>query len=395
MRILICMLSGQHVPNLLVVHTIRPEKLLLVETAEMKKKNAAKYFLNALSFSGLDYRNNGRSEIISLSNENSIAKMVELLSKHYINDDMNEWLVNLTGGTKLMAIGAYSFFKEKKVKMLYLPDTDQSHVLDAVTGQQESEQKHKVSIKAFLAGYGFELYEDGAEKWKKLARKWSEFATWILANCNDEKLLDELASFNAYINDKKGRWLRDEIFTPKFAEYLVKYEDVIRNGKKIRGNVGPDMVNFLCGKWLEVFIYHVFLKYAEALGLWDVQIGVRLKADGTEFENELDVAFIRDQSLYIVECKTGEQTHDREVGSLYKLEAIKKQFGALRVSSYFASTSPNILENGRIKTHLETRAKLYNCRIITRDKLSKLAKTMMSSNNEDELVKAIKTTFMW
>ena len=41
MKILLCLVSDQHVPNFLTVRVENPDLLILVVTPEMKKKNAA------------------------------------------------------------------------------------------------------------------------------------------------------------------------------------------------------------------------------------------------------------------------------------------------------------------------------------------------------------------
>ena len=47
MRVLLCLLSDQHVPNLLSVHHFQPDRVILIRSAAMAK--AAEYFLDALA----------------------------------------------------------------------------------------------------------------------------------------------------------------------------------------------------------------------------------------------------------------------------------------------------------------------------------------------------------
>jgi hypothetical protein len=55
MTVLLCLLSEQHVPNLLPVHHFEPDWLVLVETAGMKRRQAAANFLQALRLGGREY----------------------------------------------------------------------------------------------------------------------------------------------------------------------------------------------------------------------------------------------------------------------------------------------------------------------------------------------------
>jgi len=147
------------------------------------------------------------------------------------------------------------------------------------------------------------------------------------------------------------------------------------NGPFITGNLDRHAVEFLTGKWLEVFIWGVLSPF-EGTAIGDLNIGINVGGTGQGQDNELDVSYIKDQSLCIVECKTGGQSHDPNAdNTLYKIEAIKAGLGAIRVETYFATTSSNGIDKktGLIKESLKNRASLYNCAIIPGDQLSEMA----------------------
>ena len=54
MKIMACLISGQHVPNLLAIHAVKPDWLDLVVTPRMTGKESQ--LLKALEVGGLDYR---------------------------------------------------------------------------------------------------------------------------------------------------------------------------------------------------------------------------------------------------------------------------------------------------------------------------------------------------
>lgn len=75
MRVLLCLLSAQHVPNLLSVHHYQPDRLVLIESHGMQKKRAAANLLAALKLGGLDYANQPggeRSHVEPLENEDDL-----------------------------------------------------------------------------------------------------------------------------------------------------------------------------------------------------------------------------------------------------------------------------------------------------------------------------------
>ncbi|MGZ3302304.1 MAG: hypothetical protein ACXWPK_15690 [Isosphaeraceae bacterium] len=55
MRTLLCLLSDQHVPNLLSVHHFQPDRLVLVESQQMQERKVGDHFLQALALGGLNY----------------------------------------------------------------------------------------------------------------------------------------------------------------------------------------------------------------------------------------------------------------------------------------------------------------------------------------------------
>ena len=108
--------------------------------------------------------------------------------------------------------------------------------------------------------------------------------------------------------------------------------------------------------------------------MWDVQGNLTIASRGPQrIYNELDIAFLYQHSLWIIECKSGGQHHDKEADILYKIEAISQQFKALRVQTILATTSPWILNKGSVKPHIANRAAMYHCRILPAVQIRKLA----------------------
>jgi hypothetical protein len=158
-------------------------------------------------------------------------------------------------------------------------------------------------------------------------------------------------------------------------------------------------VEFLTGGWLEVFIWVLLFNNSDILGIRDVHLNLEVGSKGpsdSRPKNEWDVTFMQGQSLCFIECKTGTQKKKKGEDILYKVEAIKKHLGALRVKSYLATTSPNIIDKttGKIYKNLATRAVLYNCKIIEGDKLHSLAMMLMGQEQKSpKLIELIANTF--
>jgi hypothetical protein len=132
---------------------------------------------------------------------------------------------------------------------------------------------------------------------------------------------------------------------------------------------------FLTGGWLEVFVWDVLTRHQDDLGIWNVRLGLEVGRIGDQSGNDFDVAFMHNHGLSMVECKSGAQEHDAGGDILYKVEAVKRQFGAIRVGSCLATTASNILDKDKkLKKSLETRAGIYQCRILICDQIRELAR---------------------
>lgn len=108
------------------------------------------------------------------------------------------------------------------------------------------------------------------------------------------------------------------------------------------------------------------------------------RSKDAEEPNELDISFIRNQTLSIVECKSGSQEHDKSGDVFHKTEAIKKLFGAIRTDSFLCSTGGNLVDaSGEVKSHFQTRAANYRCPVLTAKEIRELSEP----SNQIELIK--------
>lgn len=390
MKLMVCLISGQHVPNLLSIRSESPapDRLVLIVTPLMKARNMHNHLLNALAAGGLDYRN--RCDIKDLAKEDSIAETHDLLKtiqKEHRNDEL---IVNLTGGTKPICIGAYEFSKEKNLRTLYVPEGKQHVAIDLLRGSVV-DLKHRLSTSEFLEGYGFSVLNPGnLNRSRERAEDLFDLAAFLTANNEDRGLRRMLGKIHDLMeekrkNDRKG-WNRDGLILTEDSNVYLD-NDALRT--KIAEKLGLDtrdslllgrlekhIAEFLAGKWLEAFVWGILKPFGEKGRIWDLNLGVNVGKISPGESNDLDVSFMMNQSLCIVECKTGGQEHDPAAkDALYKIEAIKSGLRALRVKTYLATTSDNVIDpqKGGIRESLIKRADIYECRIIPGGKLMMMA----------------------
>lgn len=408
MKIMVCLISGQHVPNLLSIRSEDPvpDRLVLIVTPFMKARNKHIQLLNALAAGGLDY--GSKCDIKDLAKEDSIQEIHELLKKIHKEHLKDEMVVNLTGGTKPMCIGAYEFSKEKHLRTLYVPEGNQHEAKDLL-GDSSVNLNHRLSAAEFLEGYGFGVLNPGdLKRSKERAKDLFELAAMLTANSEDRGLRGMLGKIQNLMEekkktDKKG-WNRDGLILSEESKLYLDNEPLrsniaskfglITKDSMLLGSLDRYTVEFLAGKWLEVFVWGMLNHFVDDERIWDLNQGVRVGKAFPGKDNDLDVAFMMNQSLCIVECKTGGQEHDpagKDV--LYKIEAIKSGLRAIRVKTYLATTSNNVIDpqNGGIKEPLLRRADIYDCKIIAGVKLRELAE--LYSLNSPKLAERVSEEF--
>lgn len=374
MKALLCLLSDQHVPNLLAIHHYKPDRLVLVETTAMKQRGVSTNLLNALRFGGLDYENRMCPE--PLNAEDNVGEIQKTLQAAYGRFPSADWIANVTGGTKPMSIATYEFFKAVGGTIVYTNVSRPNQIIDLVKGTTEN-CSHQLSIKEFLAGYGFELRkaDKKIEEAESRAIKWIESATLLARHCVDKPILQ--------LQDHERKKARDKGIT--LASDRVNFpNDRLRQlwlADSHSLTLDKYEVKFLTGGWLEVFFWNLLRKHAETLGIWDVQLDLEVGRLGDQSGNEFDVSFMHNFALSMIECKSGSQSHDPGADVLYKIEALIRQFRALRVRSYLATTSSDVLDQeGHVKQHLRNRSEIYNCTILTANDIVQLADESVTSD---------------
>ena len=394
MKIMVCLISVQHVPNLRSIQSVRPDLLILAVTSGMAGKD--EQLLKALAAGGLDYTEKKMIIDLAEGEEQSAEPINKKLHDIFEKYPQEEWFVNLTGGTKPMSIGAYEFSKDKRLKTLYIAEGNQRQAIDLLGGPYTSLQ-HDVTTNEFLAGYGFNIINAGnLEQAEKRALLLAKMASYMALHNEDADFRAFAARLQYFKEDQikldKKEWERngltlsdeDNVFLKNAAlrDQIASKFNLFISGIKFIGHLDKFATEFLTGKWLEVFIWNLLLPFV-GKSIWDLHLGVLAGKSGPGENNDLDVSFMRNQSLCIVECKTGGQEHDPDANDvLYKIEAIKSGPKALRVDTYLATTSDNILDpkKGGIREKLIRRSKIYGCKIIPAWKIRDLADFVISND---------------
>lgn len=337
----VCLISDQAAPNLLPIldTQFRPKKAIFIVSAPMKEK--AKYLEDVFNKKGVKV-----VDSLSLDDEYDFEKMenqlIDLVSKY---EDENIAL-NVTGGTKLMAISAQQVFSMVNKPIFYL-NTDKNRILFISKSEdnkaipvQELNAKNELDI--YLSSYGFKLIKKHTEVNEDLEHISEGFIKYYDDCKNALPLLNKYAS----LSEKDGFKVvieKAERNINSFADLLFDLSD----NNVIQYNQENHSVNFknkknkefLNGIWLEEYTYKTIkeintiddIAFSVDVGNHKYQLNKSEYSDQNKGnKNEFDIAFIAKNKLHIIECKT--QLMNKQAGAkaediLYKLETLKDYGG--------------------------------------------------------------------
>jgi len=367
---LVSMISDQTIPNILVASEIKPDHLLLISTESMEKKGKSDAILNSLHILGMDYKDRNDRIIVP---ENSIPdfheKVIEWIKANRKNC---KFIVNLTGGTKLMSLAAYEIFKIYGAEMVYVPIPENLY-FPMHRPNEIVTVPLRLSVEAYLAAYGVSIKNlKDLDAKKQAARMRKETTYFILDNYKElEALLQKMGSVLRDLRKdavKKGYNLSFDYGVRSSCERnLLDRMEFDYKDRVVSKKIDVKDWDYLRGGWLEE---RLFLALESVLPeTSDISLGIQSQVDGNP--NEYDVLATFENVLYVVECKSlqAPEGSEKEVGGtindfLYKLGALRQNFG-LTPRGILATTSRNVLdERDRLKRHLEDRGRLFNTRIL-------------------------------
>lgn len=368
-KVLISLVSRQRIPNVLAI--MDPffsdiDYYLFITSIRMEHAHVVNHILEATGIGDDKYK---KLVVQSHSWQNIQECLVnEGLSRS------DSYYVNLTGGTKIMPLAIFSFFNTGgwQVKYFYLPIA--RNVIQQIFQDRPNIEipiSFRISVKEYLVSYGLTI-EAG------------NFNIISKPHLVSQKIL------NFYLLQKSGsgvktqfwnltRLLRNSTDVDEgiYLRNLPGLSDLIKSlGMPLNEN---DFVNFseikyLTGGWFEEWIYE---ETKQTLQLSGNEIGRNIVINwlGENQEhgrNELDVVFIYDNIIHIVECKTGLGKKQKAVSeqftrTLNQLAVFGKEMG-LRLKLIFLTLSMQLREtNGGLKEWYKARANFLDVTVIDRE----------------------------
>jgi hypothetical protein len=200
---------------------------------------------------------------------------------------------NLTGGTKLMTLAAWQAFTRPQDRLYYVHIAHDRIDWLHPEGLATHPISDRIKLDVYLAAHGLELLAPGLQR---------------------------------------------QALGP------AHYQNLHNRALKMHAQKGPSRTNAAAGGgWLEELVFEEIRRLAEQdAKIHDVARQFRINY-GVHYQNrlssELDVACLRDNTLYLIECKTGQSgVGSNAISALFKLSELSDTLGGLRGRGIFVST---------------------------------------------------------
>jgi len=335
--------SAQPIPNVLPVlddvrkYSAGSVSVLLCVSAKMEKQ--AGWIKDFLSDKGVEV--DRWSTRVPENDWSELRGYFDEVARSVVdNARAEEIIVNLTGGTKLMSFAIYSAFfarrDKAKVDFIYVdtPSKSSPKCLSVISGDSHKFSKDLLRVEDFLELYGKKVTNREENLRPKIDPKKHAFLEDMM---NLQKKYPEL---NSSLIDwrQRGTEPSSEICSVFRKHRRVVYDD----SGRLRPNAEQQ---FLTGGWFEHYVYDILKeRKEERKDIQDVATNMKIEAkDGAKYEagegvkNELDVAFVMYNRLFVVECKTGSRKDTKDIA--YKYKDVVNELGTA-CTGWLISTKP-------------------------------------------------------
>jgi hypothetical protein len=355
-KILVSLISDQTIPNVQFIKEMIADEYLFVTTETMEKKGVLNWILNATN---LDIE---KIQLITVSPFLYDA-VYEVVEKNIKKDA--KYLVNLTGGTKIMSLAVNDVFKLANSEFYYV--TGNKNYLKITPGIKQPLLKLEkdITLSEYLISYGFEVKKSIEPEFSYETS--SKIFHYFLNSFDKEVDLNILHRLRENYRGKNLANISEIEGLKDFIKRLGFYPSE-------KNNLNKKETKYLTGDWFEEYFYHQ-LKQLKSIQKDGIGTGWIIVKNG--IPNEFDILFIHEDQLNIIECKTfvwkdPEETQTIISETIYKADSLKNKLGLFAKTSIVTLSD---LTSTRLKVHLQ-RAQENKIAVYGKNELLQLDKTL-------------------
>lgn len=357
MKTLVSLVSEQTIPNLELIKEFQDQtnKYLFFHSA--KTKRHVDWLIQAAA---LDEQLCSRQEIDPFD----IKEIQKVLNYFPFGDE--SFILNITGGTKPWIIAFLEKFKDLGAEIYYVTGKPREYMkVFPRKGESNLRLYGNLTLSEYLIANGFSVKAGELHKNQAQANRFFQKFT-----------SEPIENFFWFIDFFRPRRNSKEII--EFAKLDLPFQKLLNElSYEIENNkLNKYHFRYLSGDWLEEWTYY---KVREEFGLDESEISTGSYITKEQTPNEMDVMFLLNHQLYVIECKTAvKESKEQPDGSwklttilgetIYKSDALRSKLGLFANSSIL--TLSELLDEKMIpmqnfRVHFD-RAQLSNIKLISR-----------------------------
>ena len=335
----ILLVSSQAAPNLLAAldPALKPQEAVLMVSSKMQAR--AEALEAVLSEAGV------KTVRISLEDEHDFDKLEDALIAVASAREGQSIALNVTGGTKLMALAAQSVAQAYCWPVFYV-DVDTDEVIWLGKGSLRHKLNQQLRLTHYLRGYGITL-KNGVERPQPNQRHNDLLQTLTTQVGSLEQPLSLLNWLGQQAEDRRTLCIKLEPYQldSRSLESLIRNftdAEVLHLENGILTFQNESERTFAKGGWLEHYVYRAVANATGELGIRDKAANLFV-TDASNVNNELDIAFMARNRLFVIECKTARMDKPeapKANDTLFKLSEICRRVGGLGTRGMLASYRP-------------------------------------------------------
>lgn len=321
----VCLLSDNVLPNVIPLadpHT-RPGTVILVMSPGHEER--AQWFQRATDGWGLNIR-------AIMGDPYSYDATHRIISG--IVQEYGPIVINVTGGTKLMALAAFDVC-HGHYPVMYVDSRHHTiQVFDPAIGHLAWPPDLKV--KQYLASYGYQVQAKGKQN---TSAAWRQVGDALVAH--RPQWHRELTKINWIASVRQNNFRQPMELASTDMVCLLRNHGLIQATENQWQFISEAARQFLNGGWFEAYVFSRLRHMQQDVGITGLTTNIVVRKGGVQ--NELDIVFVLRNHLHIIECKTKHFDRDgtlQQAHPVYKLDSILGRVGGLMGKALLISYHP-------------------------------------------------------